>query len=114
MIYAEQLLKSRINSKFRDEYAFELIYFLKNLYIKYNAYEGQSYLEREKAEKVSASAVKDLRKKLVFLNKEFGFSNRVLFNKYPKLVIDTDLNQTFSQTDIKPYKAQEELMKILL
>lgn len=33
-----------------------------------------------------------MRFKLRELYKNFGFSNRVLFNKYPKLVIDTDLN----------------------
>lgn len=37
----------------------------------------------------------------------------MLFNKYPKLVIDTDLNQSFFRTDIKPYKSQVELIKQL-
>lgn len=49
--------------------------------------------------------IKDVRKKLIVLNQQFQFSNRILFNKYPKLVIDTDLNQCFSQTDVKPYAA---------
>jgi len=39
--------------------------------------------------------MKDVRKKLEKLNDNFKFSNRVLFNKYPRLVIDTDFNQSF-------------------
>lgn len=35
MIYADQLIRCHLHSTFRNEYAFELIYFLKNLYIKY-------------------------------------------------------------------------------
>lgn len=40
IIYADQLIKCHIHSKFRDEYAFELIYFLKNVYLNYQNYQG--------------------------------------------------------------------------
>lgn len=40
MAYAEQLIKCHLASKIRSEYAFELIYFLKNVYIKYQKYQG--------------------------------------------------------------------------
>ncbi|CAD8210744.1 unnamed protein product [Paramecium pentaurelia] len=113
MIYATQLIKCHIHSKFRDEYAFELIYFLKNVYLNYKEYEGQSYLDETKKERLASQAIEDLRYKLKELYKNFGFSNRVLFNKYPKLVIDTDLNQAFIRTDVRPYKSQENLLEIL-
>ena len=62
---------------------------------------------------VSPEVMKDVRKKLNDLNKSFRFSNRVLFNRYPRLVIDTDLNQSFYQTDVKPYRAQIDLIETL-
>ena len=35
IMYDFLFIKCHIHSKFRDEYAFELIYFLKNVYINY-------------------------------------------------------------------------------
>jgi hypothetical protein len=40
LVYANQLIKCHLDTKVREEYAFELIYFLKNLYIKYQQYKG--------------------------------------------------------------------------
>ena len=56
---------------------------------------GQSYFDAYKSEKVSSEIMKDVYRKLKELNKHFKFSNRVLFNRYPRLVIDTDMNQSF-------------------
>lgn len=53
IVYADQLIKSHLDSKVREEYAFELIYFLKNVYIKYQGYVGQNYLDSTKTEPVS-------------------------------------------------------------
>ena len=49
-------------------------------------------MDETKKERLEIQAVEDLKQKQRELFKNFGFSNRVLFNKYPKLVIDTDLN----------------------
>lgn len=83
------------------------------MYLNYKDYEGQSYLDDSKKERLAPQAMEDLRQKLKDLYKNFGFSNRVLFNKYPKLVIDTDLNQSFVRTDVKPYKSQVDLLGLL-
>lgn len=40
IVYSNQLIHCHLESKVREEYAFELIYFLKNLYLKYKSYEG--------------------------------------------------------------------------
>jgi hypothetical protein len=40
LVYADQLIKCHLETKLREEYTFELIYFLKNVFIKYQDYKG--------------------------------------------------------------------------
>ncbi len=105
--------KNRTRMEIKIQQVYELIFILSKLLKLVDGLQKEACFDESRLVEVSPSCVRDLRECMLALSQHYEYSIAEVLVAHPKLIYLTSYDRFFSALNVRPYRNQEHVMRLL-